>query len=146
MPRPVRAFGRPGTAVFPPSWDTDHAQVIGATHTATVAVGSRSTVATWSDETNQMETAQVTPVYAGAASVSIVSLGGAAAEVDAADDLVAQRKYQVTLPREIAGILADHVVRVTTCSDADLLGKTLTIDGVELGSSRFARHLICTLI
>lgn len=143
--RPTRAQGRPGTAVFPPGWETDHADVIGRTHTAVVAVGSRSTVAAWNPVTEQMETMAAAPVYAGPASIAIASLGGAAAAVEVAEDVIAQRKYQVTLPREVAGIDDDHVVRVTTCPDPDLAAKTLTIDGVERGSSRFARHLICTL-
>lgn len=147
MPRTRQSQGRPGTPVVPAGWSTSHGAVIARALTAaTVAIGPNGGTTAWNEGTGQTETTAAAAVYEGAASVMAVS--DTARILTAVADPTSTRVYDVTLPLAGTGvdnIRPDHVITVTACDDAQLVGKTLSISGIERGSARFSRVLLAVL-
>lgn len=139
-----RHIGRPGTAVFPPDWQADHAPIIGDTLECTVQIGQPGGAPEWNAERGQTETPVVEPVYEGPASFAPLSTSDGA-KIDVVDEAARLRSYEITLPVRTAGIAPGHVVRVSESADTGLSGRTLTVDTVEYADRRFSRILYATL-
>lgn len=136
--------GRPGTHVIPTGWAEGHAVVVAKTLLCTVTIGPAGTgPATYNPTTHQSETPAATPTYDGPAEIMLVT--DTDRLVDAADEQVPTRVYEVKLLATATGVQPLHVVHITTCTDPDLQGQRLVVDAVEVGSQRFARVLRATL-
>ena len=143
MPNPKRAYGRPGTAVIPPNWQTDHAAVIEQTHPDSVTIGLAGTMPTFNEATSQTETTLAAPVYVGPASITAVPR--TPQPVLQAEEQIPVRAYEISLKFAVAGITTGHVIRVDASADAELVGQVLRIGQVERDSRRFSRILLATL-
>ncbi|MEV5001945.1 DUF6093 family protein [Nocardioides sp. LML1-1-1.1] len=140
MPRPV-GRGRPGTPVFPPSWAGTVAAVLDGTHDSTVTIAPSGGAPAWSEVDGRMVTPTADPVYDGPATIRPGSETDGATERDAGEEQVSVAVYEVALPHATVGIVAGHVVTVTTSPDARLTTRTLTVLHVE-GGDRHATRLI----
>jgi hypothetical protein len=150
MPRPQRAYGRPGSTVFPAGWDTSHAAVLASQMPDRVSLRAAGGVPTWNPATNRTETTPATP-FATSVPARIAAIG-ADHDVVTNDDLVRVAGYDIFLPLTGDGVdaldvdgSADTLVDVTSSADPMLVGKTLRVTGVVRGSTRLERHLLATL-
>lgn len=146
MPRIRQSQGRPGTPVIPKDWQAGHAAVVAKTLKAKVRIGPPGGTTGWNEGRGQTETADAAAVYVGAASVMPVSDTNRILTV--VEDPTSTRVYEVTLPLNEPGVdlvTSEHIVKVTACDDAQLVGKKLAIGGIERGSQRFSRVLLATL-
>lgn len=131
-------------SVIPTDWETHHAGVAAQTHTATVKISLPGGEPVFNEETKQTETPEATQAYDGTARIQLESATSDRAQT--ADDEVALRRYVISIDRGATGITPEHVVKVTACSDTDLVGRTLHIGAISHGSLRFETALHCTLI
>lgn len=150
MPRPQRAYGRPGTQVIPPDWETSHAQVMTGTFPDLVSLRAPGGTPAWNPGNHRTEVTANTP-FATRVPARIHAIG-ADAQNTAADDVVRVAGYDVWLPLDGDGVDAivvdgeqDTLIDVTSSQDPMLTGKTLQVTGVIRGTSRFERHLLATL-
>lgn len=142
--RPV-GYGRPGTKVFPDGWAENAAHVFEGTLECQITIGPLTGGApTWNPDTKQTESSAGTPIYDGAASISVIT--DTSRITIAAEDEVPVRRYAITLPADTAGIDPEgHVVKVTASPDAMLTGATFAIESITRGGRRFTRELVTTL-
>jgi hypothetical protein len=132
--------------VIPADWQTHHSTVVDeATEdvACTVTIGPPDGGVPAYDATNGYTVSTGTPVYTGPAGIMPVSSKERLLVV--AEEQIATLLYRVTLLADAEGVTVDHVVRVTSCDDPDLIGKTLTVGTIERGSRRFSRILLATL-
>lgn len=142
MPRPRRAFGRPGTAVIPTRWAADHRPVAEGTMTAPCTIRVPGTTQVWSPELEQNVETPIDPYFTGMCRVQ--ALTNDARDVDAADDAVTVSGYLVTVPAHVAAQV-DHLVVATDTGDTTLDGRALRVRDVVRGTHRFERDLYCSL-
>jgi hypothetical protein len=129
--------------VIPADWATAHAGVAEGTHTATVEIRPPGSATAFDAVTGQTKTTAPEPTYDGPAAIWPTTTGSEIVSV--ADDEVALRRYLVAITRGAAGITAEHRVKVTACSEAALVGRTLQISVVGHDSEGFETLLHCTL-
>lgn len=146
--RAQRAQGRPGTAVFPPSWSASHGVVAAKTMTAVVNLRKPGTTKTWSDELEQNVPVKNTAYAEDQAARVQAQRRVARHEIEAAEETLHVAGYLVTLTfdRDVAEepAVAD-LIDVTASDDPLLTGHTLRVLEVVHGSLRFERDLFCTL-
>lgn len=155
MPRPQRAYGRPGTTVIPPDWGTSHAPVAEGTMPDRVSLRAPGgTGSGWNETEKRTDVTPFTPFATDvpARIQALTERRGAGAEQTTADDLVRVAGYLVSLPLTADGVddvvvdgESDTLIDVTTSADPLLAGKTLRVADIVRGSSRFERNLLCTL-
>lgn len=150
MPRQQRAYGRPGTTVVPPDWDTSHAVVITGTFPDSVSLRAPGGVSAWNPLTNRTEVVPHAP-FATNVPARINAVGGATGD-QPADDLVHVAGYTVSVPLTADGADLvvvngenDTLIDVTDSADPTLVGKTLRVTDIVRGSTRFERDLLTTL-
>lgn len=143
MPRPNRAYGRPrSNPVIPAAWETDHAPVAQATMTATVNLRKPGASST----SFNVATQQTVPVpfapYASGQPARFQAYRATAIDRarEVAEDTVRVTGYLVALPLQLNPDEGDQI-DVTACSDADLVGRTLTVVDLVRGSLRFERDV-----
>lgn len=139
-----RHMGRPGTPVFPPDWQKDHALVIDKVLDCKIQIGPAGTQPVFDPGSGTTKTRPVDPVYDGDAALAPVSSSDGR-RVDAADQVVLVRSYEITLPVDVAGLRKSHRVLIVESPDAMLTGQLLTVDSIERGDRRFSRVLYATL-
>lgn len=132
--------------VIHPDWDAVAAAVVADTFDATVRIGpATGGPDTWDPATEQMVSTPGDPVYAGSAQLTAVTDTTSRVALSAEDPVVI-RNYEVTLPRDAAGIVPlEHVVFVTACDDETLVDRVLSVDAVVRGSRRFSRTVYAHL-
>jgi uncharacterized protein DUF6093 len=136
-------MGRPGTAVVPVAWSSDHAAVVARTLPSTVRIGLLGP-SEWNPDTKQDERQLTVPVYVDAAEIMVVT--DTAHLAVAAEEQVEVRRYEVKLlAAASSSITTDMVIVVQDDPDPQLVGRTLTIDAIERGTRRFSRVLQATL-
>lgn len=62
--------------------------------------------------------------------------------VQAGEEPVTQRTYDVTLPSSASGIEVDHVLTVSESADPDLVGRPLRVRNVMVASVHVQRRLV----
>jgi hypothetical protein len=83
-----------------------------------------------------------TDQYTGIADVKPLVAGSQ--DVEAGEREVVLRRYDVALPYTVAVVFAvDDIVVATASDDATLVGRPLTVVGVQYGPRRTAHHLTC---
>ena len=147
MPRPVRAQGRPGTAVIPARWETSHAPVVARTFTAGCTIREPGTIQVWDTDTEQNLSVPNDPYYTGNARVQ--ALATQAREVPAASDDVTVAQYLVVVDTDAGASgnrpIVGDIVTVTGSGDPLLDGHELRVLQVVMGSLRFEWDLFCVL-
>lgn len=147
MPRPLHR-GRPGSAVIPGEWQQQLAPVVAnvlATSGCTIRITPRGAQPGWNATSGQTETTAAADVYAGAASITVVS--NTDRDLTVVDDTITSRLYEIRLPWD-APAAADtrgQLVTVVSDPDPDLTGRTLTVQAAERDTRRFSRLLYATL-
>jgi hypothetical protein len=68
--------------------------------------------------------------------------GRSDAVVQAGEEPVTQRTYDVTLPSSASGIEVDHVLTVTESADPDLVGRPLRVRDAKVASVHVQRRLV----
>jgi hypothetical protein len=147
MPRPTRAYGRPGTKVIPDDWAASHGIVVGNTwmaSTVNLRVAGDTPGAQVDGRT------QVTPnaPFATAVPANITALTESTVDAsDVVDDQVRVLGYLVTIPAATPVTSLDEGVLVDVVSSPDplLAGQTLTVTDIVRGSRLLERALVCTL-
>lgn len=157
MPRPTHHRGSGRSHPIPTDWTVGPSSVVAdavATSGCTVRIGEPGGDPVWNPVSNQVETPDVPPVYAGPAEVYLVTDADMVRMV--AGDEVSARVYGVKLPADAALTVTDpdgtlrrvdvgNVIRVTTDPDPELVGKTLTLKAIDRGTRRFSRLLLALL-
>ena len=152
--RSQRGYGRPGTAVIPPDWNTSHGQAAAGTMTATVALRAPGGTPSWVDDPEGGHTEVVPfPPFAEDVPARITPIGaGGGPGQEAVDIQVQVAGYMVGLPIDAAGVDAivvdgesNTLVDVITSDDPLLTGKSLRVEDIERSSLRFERTLLCVL-
>lgn len=150
MVRPQRAYGRPGTTVFPPGWATGLRPSAEGTQTSPCTIRHPGSVQAWSDELEQNVETPNGPYFTGLCRVQAL-IGSHPLEADAAGEETAVTGYLVTVPAAVAPEAGDlvTVARVAggaTVADPMLDGTTLVVRDVAVGSQVVERDLYCTPI
>lgn len=136
--------GRSTTTVIPEDWQDHHAGAIAQTFSATITIGNPEDAAQdFDDTTGQTRVTPAAAIYSGPAAIAVVT--DTDRLVDAADEQASTRRYEISLPVDVAGILPNHVVHVDDSPDEMLTGRDLAIDAAQLGDRRFSRVLHATL-
>lgn len=145
MPRPTRAFGRPGTPVIPTAWESDHARVVLKTMTATITIRPPATApATANTDLSYTPAAVPDPVYAGLARIQVLQRSTGSAAQILGDEVTNGIVYLVAIDRDAAPISRGYVVEVIACNDPTLTdGRRLVVKQIDRGSLRFERDLYC---
>lgn len=127
-------------------WADVAAGVVAGTLDAVVRIGpATGGPDVWDQATEQMVSTPGDPVYDGPAQLTAVTETRARATVSA-EDPVAVRNYEITLPVDTTDIDPDgHVVFVDQCKDASLVDRVLVVDSVVRGSRRFSRTIYAHL-
>lgn len=132
------------TQVIPDSWSAHHQPTMATTRNATCQIEdpTRSTPGEFDPETGTTSAPVPFVVYAGTARVQAIN---SASSAMAAGQDVTQRSYLVAIDADAAPIQQGWPVKITACTnDPQLVGTTLYVADVQLGSERFERDLICT--
>lgn len=144
MPRPTRAYGRPGTKVLPADWAASHRPTVEGTLHGTVTLRRPGSTQTWSDALGEMVETPRAP-YATVA-CRVQRLGGDRAHtVTVAGDREVVADYLVVIPAATAGVAHLDLATVSATGDALFDGRTLTVGEVVHGTERFERDLFCVL-
>lgn len=143
-PRPRQATGRPGTPVIGVDWETAHVDV------AARALRGRVTL---TDPADTGEPAWVNDQWVAGpaepydtqvpARVQRLSAQTRTAVTAEDDEVIVDHLVQVHRGRD--DVRAGHLVTVTTSDDAQLVGQTLRVEYVAVGTEAFSRDLFCTL-
>lgn len=134
--------GLPGSQVIPTGWTAAHAPVVTRTLDCTITIGPAGQTPTFNPDSGQTETSTAIPAYDGPASVALAAASGTG-RVDAADELVDKRTYEIKLPAgTTADVQPDQVVHVTASPDDVLTGALLTVANVEHPAREFSRVLL----
>ena len=142
MPRPTRAYGRPGTGVIPANWAASHRPTVEKTMVgATVELAHPGTTQDWVNE--QMVEIPNPPYWTGPARIQELATRDQS-DVTVGEDFEVSLRYLVVVP---AGVDAsvDDLATVTEVDDAHLVGRSLLVAAVTAGSLRFERDLYCAL-
>lgn len=143
-------LGRPGTAVIPPRWEQSHGKVFEKTMPARVALRHSGVEKTFNDTDRKTDYTNLAPyVICEQARVQAqTSRATDQASVSAEETLVVTG-YLVTISLDRAPdeepIVGD-LVDVLGSNDSRLTGQTLVVTDVVLGSLRFERDLMCSLV
>lgn len=81
-------------------------------------------------------------VYEGPCRVRVAGQGRGDVVVQAGEEPITLRTYDVTLPWDATGIEVDHVLAVTESSDSALVGRPLRVRDVRFGSWDLGRRLV----
>ncbi|EFQ82706.1 hypothetical protein HMPREF0063_11915 [Aeromicrobium marinum DSM 15272] len=140
MPRPTRAYGRPGTRVLPENWERDHAPVVAKTRTAMIEIRPPAALPTFTPGEGYGDPASLDPIYTGSARIQ-------ALDADARRRLVGEQDqgtsaYLVAIDIDAAAIPDNSTIRVTASNDPWMTtDRTLIVRNADLGSLRFERDL-----
>ncbi len=142
MPRPNRAYGRPGSEVIPHDWSSSHAPVVEATLTGSCRVLPPT------DPTDLVAAADLTvSAAAGEATHTgpfrLQQQNAQAAVAMLGDQFQTTAAYLIVL-RADAEIPYGAGVVIDTCpEDPTAVGRRFTVRKVARGSQRFERDLWC---
>lgn len=129
--------------MIPDGWETRHAPVADATHTATVTIHAPTTSGDlwrW-DETLGRSVPAVGAVAVADVSARVQRLREEAVTI-AGGQPVTIHRYLIALHRDTAGAAVGGTLHVDASSDPALTGETLHIVDVMLGSLRVERHIL----
>lgn len=133
-------------AVIPADWSAHHRAVFDSTRDATVALRRPGgTQGSFDSGTGTWGNTPATPYFTGPARIQVLSATEHAAL--AGEQEVSTLGYAVMLDHELIGVQIDDVLTVTGMDDngdAELVGRSLSVDAVVRGSLHWERRLICT--
>lgn len=142
MPRPQH-HGRPGTRVIPTNWETEHAQVVEGTFTATVSIWEPNASAVTSVNDDLTVTVTEADPIATAVPARIQALKAEDTRALVGDQEQITNGYLVAIGRDL-DIPVKAIVLVVTATDTDFVGRRMRVHKLDHGSLRFERDLYCT--
>lgn len=139
----------PTTRVIPTGWSAHHRPAMASTRNATCQITDPTRETPGQFDPNTGTTSAPVPfiVYPAPGmpgTCRVQEIDSATTAMQAGQE-VTQRRYLVAIDADAAPVEPGWPVTVTACgNDPQLVGQTLYVADVQLGSERFERDLICT--
>jgi hypothetical protein len=140
-----QSTGRAGTAVIPATWETAHRVVLERTMRGRVSLRVPGPTQTWSDADQENNTTPIPP-YATDVPARVLQLNGEAKVIRTGEDTELVVDFLVAVSADRDDVATGHLVQVTDATDALLVGTTLSVQHVGVGTERFERDLYCNVI